>query len=61
MPKVNPNHTRITEEGTKECLNEYARISAVELFEQISVQYSADVYPEFELVLEDVATLTHKH
>jgi hypothetical protein len=41
--KVNPNHTRITEEGAKDCLNEYARISAVELFEQISVQYSSDV------------------
>jgi hypothetical protein len=41
--KVNPSHTSITEEGTKECLNEYARISAVELFEQISVQYSAEV------------------
>jgi hypothetical protein len=41
--KVNPNHTRITEEGVKESLNEYARISAVELFEQISVHYSSDV------------------
>lgn len=41
--KVNPNHTRITEEGAKECLNEYARISTVELFEQISVHYSAEV------------------
>jgi len=41
--KVNPHDTRITEEGTKGCLNEYARVSAVELFEQISVHYSADV------------------
>lgn len=41
--KVHPRHTRITEEGTKECLNEYARISATELFEQISVQYPANV------------------
>ena len=41
--KVNPNHTSITEQGTKDCLNEYARISAVELFEQISVQYSTPV------------------
>lgn len=41
--KVNPNHTCITEEGAKDCLNEYARISAVELFEQISVNYSNEV------------------
>lgn len=41
--KVNPHDVRITEEGTKGCLNEYARVSAVELFEQISVHYSADV------------------
>ena len=41
--KVNPAHTHITEEGAKDCLNEYARISAVELFEQISVRYSNDV------------------
>jgi hypothetical protein len=41
--KVNPNHTSITEAGAKDCLNEYARISAIELFEQISVYYSTDV------------------
>lgn len=41
--KVNPGHTHITEEGTKASLNEYARISAVELFEQISVYYSPSV------------------
>jgi hypothetical protein len=41
--KVNPNHTGITEDGAKDCLNEYARISAVELFEQISVYYSVNV------------------
>lgn len=41
--KVNPNHGALTEEGIKDCLNEYARISATELFEQISVYYSADV------------------
>jgi hypothetical protein len=41
--KVNPNHTQITEDGAKDCLNEYARISAVELFEQISVHYSSEV------------------
>jgi len=33
----------MTEVGAKDCLNEYARISAVELFEQISVHYSSDV------------------
>jgi hypothetical protein len=38
--KINPDHERITEQGTKVCLNEYARISAVELFEQISVHHS---------------------
>lgn len=41
--KVNPNDERITEAGVKEALNEYARISAVELFEQISVNYSPAV------------------
>ena len=38
--KINPQHEKITEQGTKDCLNKYARISAVELFEQISVKYS---------------------
>jgi hypothetical protein len=41
--KVNPNHAAITEAGVKDCLNEYARISAVELFEQISVNYPSNV------------------
>lgn len=41
--KINPNHKCITEEGVKQSLNEYARVSAVELFDQISVKYSADV------------------
>jgi hypothetical protein len=41
--KVNPNHEAITEDGVKNCLNEYARISAVEIFEQISVHYSPAV------------------
>lgn len=41
--KTNPEDERITEEGTKKCLNEYARISAVEIFEQISVNYSPNV------------------
>jgi hypothetical protein len=38
--KISPNDESITEDGTKRCLNEYARISAVELFEEISVRYS---------------------
>ena len=38
--KINPQHETVTEQGTKDCLNEYARISAVKLFEQISVKYS---------------------
>jgi hypothetical protein len=41
--KCNPNDERINEEGVKSCLNEYARISAVELFEQISVRHSPEV------------------
>jgi hypothetical protein len=41
--KVNPNHEAITEEGVKNSLNEYARISAVEIFEQISVRFSPEV------------------
>lgn len=41
--KVYPGHDKITEAGTKASLNEYARISAVELFEQISVHYTPNV------------------
>jgi hypothetical protein len=41
--KINPNHERITEDGVKKSLNEYARISAVELFDQLSVKYSYDI------------------
>lgn len=41
--KINPKDTKITEEGVKRSLNEYARISAVELFDQLSVKYSVDV------------------
>jgi hypothetical protein len=41
--KINPSDEVITESGVKRALNEYARISAVELFEQISVRYSPDV------------------
>lgn len=47
--KMNPNHERITEEGVKDSLNEYARISAVEIFEQISVNYSSDVIAELKI------------
>ena len=38
--KINPNDEAITEAGIKSSLNEYARISAVELFEELSVRYS---------------------
>lgn len=41
--KINPKHHSITEEGVKQSLNEYARVSAVELFDQISVKYSSEV------------------
>ncbi|WP_375549719.1 hypothetical protein ABWI01_04900 [Oceanicaulis alexandrii] len=35
--KKNPNHTRITEDGIKNSLNEYARASAKELLDEVSV------------------------
>jgi hypothetical protein len=41
--KINPNDVSITEEGVKRSLTEYARISAVELFEQVSVHYSPKI------------------
>jgi hypothetical protein len=41
--KINPNDESITEEGVKRSLNEYARISAVEIFEQMSVRHSQAV------------------
>lgn len=41
--KINPRDRVITVEGTKNCLNEYARISAVEIFEQLSVDYSSSI------------------
>ncbi|HEX4040939.1 MAG TPA: hypothetical protein VHY10_04505, partial [Xanthobacteraceae bacterium] len=41
--KINPDDESITEEGVKKSLNEYARISAVEIFEQISVRHSQSV------------------
>ena len=40
---ANPYDVAITTEGTKNCLNEYARVSAAEVFEQISVTYSPAV------------------
>jgi hypothetical protein len=40
--KINPNDEAITEEGIKRSLNEYARISAVEIFEQLSVRHSPE-------------------
>ena len=41
--KVNPNDASINEDGVKRALNEYARISAVEIFDQLSVRYSPEV------------------
>ena len=49
--KVNPNDERITEEGVKGTLNEYARISAVEIFEQISVNYSPGVIADLKIAI----------
>ena len=41
--KINPNDNSITEDGTKRAMNEYARVSAVEVYEQLSVTYSRQV------------------
>lgn len=38
--KINSDHTAISSEGIRECLNEYSRISANELFDEIVISVS---------------------
>ncbi|WP_149469358.1 P-loop ATPase, Sll1717 family [Roseomonas genomospecies 6] len=41
--KVNPSHTRLSEDGFKNCLNEYARVSAKEIMDELSVNYGQTI------------------